>query len=276
MTFSAEIARLLGDNALHDAAETAREHLKANPSDQTARHLYIDLLILSGDYERADSQCSLAATFSPEATMGFALLRNELRGMASRTAWFETGAVPEFPQGPSELDRLAISLGIAHRSGQLDETRSELASMEDIRGERPFVCNDKPVEDLRDLDDRTPHALEVIMSGGAYLWVDFSKIASLSVEPVSRPRDLAFRRAELSLVDGAIATVLLPAIYHGTGDDPELRLGRKTEWVDEPTGIVTGRGQRCFLAGDDLVAFHDIAELAAGSATVSPRKIAHG
>lgn len=276
MTLSNEIARLLGENALGDATEAAKARLKTNPSDQTARHLYIDLLVIAGEYERADSQCSLAATFAPEATMGFALLRHELRGMASRAAWFESGAVPEFPQGPSELDRLAVSLGIAERSGQSGEASSELAAMENLRGERPFMWNGRHVSDLRDLDDRIPHALEVIMSGGAYLWVDFAKIASLSVEPVSRPRDLAFRRAELSLADGAVASVLLPAIYHGTGSDPKLLLGRETEWVEEPAGIVTGRGQRCFLAGDDLVAFHDMQELAPSSAASSHRKAAHG
>lgn len=276
MTLSADIARLLGENDLDEAIEAAKAHLKTNPSDQTSRHLYIDLLVLAGDYERADSQCGLAVTFAPEATMGFALLRNELRGMASRLAWFESGAVPEFPQGPSELDRLAISLGIAHRTGQSDEARAEIAAIEEARGERPFLWNGKRVSDLRDLDDRTPHALEVIMSGGAYLWVDFSKIAAVSLEPVSRPRDLAFRRAELSLTDGAVAPVLLPVIYHGTSGNPKLRLGRETEWVDEPTGIVTGRGQRCFLAGDELVALHDAETLSATDVPSTSRQVAHG
>jgi type VI secretion system protein ImpE len=120
-----------------------------------------------------------------------------------------------------------------------------------------------------------PHALEVIMTGGAYLWIDFAKIASVVVEPIARPRDLAFRRAELSLIDGASAPVLLPAIYQGTEGKEKLLLGRETEWVAEPSGITTGRGQRCFLAGDDLVSFHDMQTL--GMPEVARRKqAAHG
>ncbi|MFS2178611.1 type VI secretion system accessory protein TagJ [Rhizobium pisi] len=276
MTLSTNIAQSLSDNALDEALEEVKAYLKARPSDQEARHLYIDLLVLSGEYERADNQCSLAATLSPDATMGFALLRNELRAMAAREAWFASGAVPEFPQGPSELDQLALRLGIAHRGGNADDAKAALDALEVSRGERPLIWNAKAISDFRDLDDRIPHALEVIMTGGAYLWIDFAKISALSIEPIARPRDLAFRRAELSLIDGAAASVLLPAVYHGTGKEATLRLGRETEWIEEPTGITTGRGQRCFLAGDELVSFHDTHSLEIVPAPSAGRQVAHG
>lgn len=275
MTLSASIARLLADDALTDALEAAKAHLKTNPSDKEARHIYIDLLIVQGDYERADAQSALAMTLTGEDLVGFALLRNQLRGMAARDAWFTTGAVPEFPQGPSELDKATLKLNIAHRSALREESTVALSALEQVRGERPMVWNGKSVADFRDLDDRIPHAFEVIMSGGAYLWIDFAKIASVALEPIARPRDLAFRRAELALIDGATASVLLPAIYHGSSGDERLLLGRETRWVDEDTGITTGRGQRCFLAGDDFISFHE-AETIAAAALPGERKAANG
>ncbi|UWU24819.1 nitrogen fixation protein (plasmid) [Rhizobium sp. CB3060] len=276
MMLSARIAEALGENALEDAMEQVKAHLKVSPTDKEARHLYIDLLVLDGDYERADAQCNLANTFAPEDTMGFTLLRNQLRAMAARSAWFRDAATPDFPQGPSELDKASLQLGIASRQGSPKETRAMLEALDDLRGEQPMIWNGKQVSDLRDLDDRVPHALEVIMNGGAYLWVDFAKIAAVTIEPIARPRDLAFRRAELELVDGASALVLLPAIYHGTPADGKLLLGRETEWIDEPTGITTGRGQRCFLAGDELVSFHDTVKLEASGWTEETRRSAHG
>lgn len=273
MTLSARIAEALGENALEDAIEQVKSHLKTVPSDKQARNLYIDLLVLAGDYERADAQCNLASTFAPDDLMGFAMLRNQLRAMAARAAWFTDAATPDFPQGPSKLDKAALKLSIAHRQGS---ARKALDALEETRGERPMIWNGKPVSDLRDLDDRIPHALEVIMSGGGYLWVDFAKIASVEVEPIARPRDLAFRRAELQLIDGASAPVLLPAIYHGTPAAGKLLLGRETEWVDEASGITTGRGQKCFLAGDELVSFHDAVKLEADARTEETRRSAHG
>ncbi len=275
MTLSAKIAEALSENALDEAIELAKAHVKTAPSDKDARHLFIDLLILSGDYARADAQCNLAATFAPEDTMGFALLRNQLRAMAARSAWFDTAATPDFPNGPTALDQAALKVAVAHRDGSKDAA-AELQSLEEIRGERPISWNGRSVSDFRDLDDRIPHALEVIMTGGAYLWIDFSRIAALRVEPISRPRDLAFRSAELELVDGAIATVLLPAIYHGT-TGARLLLGRETEWIDEPTGMTTGRGQKCFLAGDDVVSFHELETLETVSLDADQtRRAAHG
>lgn len=276
MTLSARIAEALGQNAIEEAIELVKSHLKTAPSDRQARNLYIDLLVLVGDYERADAQCNLASTFAPDDVMGFAMLRNQLRAMAARAAWFTDAATPDFPQGPSDLDKAALKLGIAHRQGSAQDTKAALEALEEVRGERPMIWNGKPVSDFRDLDDRIPHALEVIMSGGGYLWVDFAKIASVDIEPIARPRDLAFRRAELQLVDGASAPVLLPAIYHGTPAEGKLLLGRETDWVDEASGITTGRGQKCFLAGDELVSFHDAVKLEADGRTEETRRSAHG
>jgi type VI secretion system protein ImpE len=276
MNVATSVTQLLGDNALSDAVELVKSHLKAVPTDKDARQLYIDLLILLGQYERADSQCNLAVSFASEDTMGFALLRNQLRAMAARDAWFADAAVPQFPQGPSDLDTAAIRLGLAHKAGSATEAKAALEQVDALRGKRPMTWNGKRVTDLRDLDDRIPHALEVIMTGGGYLWIDFAKIASVDIEPITRPRDLAFRRADLTLVDGASAPVLLPAIYQGTAGDERLLLGRETHWVTEISGITTGRGQRCLLAGDDLVSFHDAVTLVMAENDSAIRGIAHG
>jgi type VI secretion system protein ImpE len=196
--------------------------------------------------------------------------------MAARETWFADAAVPEFPQGPSDLDKAAVQLGLAHRAGAASEATVILEELDRLRGERAMLWNGTPVADIRDLDDRIPHALEVIMTGGAYLWVDFAKIASVRIEPIARPRDLAFRRAALTLIDGAAAPVLLPAIYHGTAGDEKLLLGRETVWVTESSGITTGRGQRCLLAGEELVSFHDAVSLAAVRSGDAEARMVHG
>ncbi|OCJ65982.1 nitrogen fixation protein [Agrobacterium tumefaciens] len=273
MTLRDEISRLLDDNQLQDAIELARDHVKTRPTDKDGRHFYIDLLVLAGDYEKADAQCNLAATFSPQDSVGFSLFRHQLRAMAARNAWFESGAVPDFPGGPSELDQLAIRANIAARSGDVEGAKDALNELDEKRGNVPIGHDGKSAGDIRDLDDRVPHALEVLTNGGRYLWIDYGRIESLSIAPMSRPRDLAFRGAELTLRDGAVASVLLPAIYHGAGDDVGLLLGRETHWSEgEP--LITGLGQRCLLIGDDVVPFHEIGALSALSD--EERQIARG
>ncbi|WP_137134536.1 type VI secretion system accessory protein TagJ [Rhizobium sp. FKY42] len=279
MTLFQQISGKLAQDELDVALDLAKSAVRTGPADPQLRHIYIDLLILAGDYERADNQCAIAATLQPDAVMGFALLRNQLRGMAARDAWFRDGAVPDFPGGPTQLDQLAMKLSIAAHEGDAITTKSTLEALEALRGERAIRINGNEISDFRDLDDRIPHALEVIMNGGAYLWIDFSKISLLRIEPMRRHRDIAFRQAELTLMDGAVAPVLLPAIYHqGKAVKAESLLGRSTDWQTLPTGLTVGQGHRCFLAGDQLQALSDLHELASysGRATSPAPRSAHG
>ncbi|GHC69512.1 type VI secretion system accessory protein TagJ [Limoniibacter endophyticus] len=260
MKLSSDIAAALSEDRLSDALTMAKEHVMTKPADTEARHFYIDLLMLSGEYEKADAQCNIAVTFSPGDTMGFAFLRNQLRGIAARNAWFETGAMPQFPHGPDAVDQAALKLNLAHREG---EAGAALQALEEARGTQPMLWNGKALDDLRDLDDRTPHILEIITTGGAYLWIGLAQITSVRLEPIARPRDFAFRRGQVAMHDGASADVLIPAIYPGTAGNAALLLGRETDWIDEKSGIVTGRGQRSFLAGDEIASFHDLTLLEA-------------
>ncbi|MGV1754322.1 type VI secretion system accessory protein TagJ [Agrobacterium sp. CG674] len=262
MTLRDDITRLIDADQLQEAIAHARDHVKKNASEKEGRYLYIDLLILAGELEKADAQCNVASTFSPQDAVGFSLFRQHLRAMAARVAWFEKGAVPDFTHGPSELDQLAIQANIAAREGQLEAARKALAELDEKRAEISLTVNEGKAGYIRDLDDRVPHALEVLTNGGKYLWIDYDRIESLAIEPMSRPRDLAYRQAELTLRDGAIASVLLPALYHSNDSSTSLLLARETVW-DEDAALVTGRGQRCLIVGDDLVPFHEISSMSA-------------
>jgi type VI secretion system protein ImpE len=272
---SRRVAALLDDNALEDALEQVKIAVKATPADHDSRHLYIDLLILAGDYGRADQQCDLASKFQPTDAVGFAILRHQIRAMSARQAWFDAGGVPDFPGGPTELDQIALKLGMALREQSFDQASDLLAQLEEARGPHPMIWNGNACADLRDLDDRIPHALEVLTTGGAYLWVDFRKIETVSVEPIVRSRDIAFRPAELTLIGGATASVLLPAVYHSTANKPAWQLARETEWVDLAPGLVMGCGQKCYLVGEEIQSLHDLTELHADEA-LEQRQTANG
>lgn len=253
MTIERRIADLIAEDGLTEAVALALDHVKTNPTAHAVRLLLIDLLILAGDLERADRQAGVAATLAPADAVGLSLLRRQLRGLFARDAWFAKGAAPSFPNGPTPCDRAAIRLGIALRDGDDADAKAALAALEDARGERPALWNDERVADLRDLDDRIPHALEAISAGGVYLWIDLGLVRAVTFDPVARPRDLALRRARLDLAEGSSADVLIPAIYPaGSEHKDALALGRETDWTDGPGGVAIGHGLRCFLTGDEM------------------------
>jgi type VI secretion system protein ImpE len=252
MTTPQRIAERLSADELTEAVAEAQAALRAKPGEARLRHLLIDLLILSGDLLRADAQAATAATLNPADAVGLGMLRGEIRGMHARAEWYRSGALPSFPNGLSEADAAALRLGVALRENDGEGARAAADVLEHLTEGVSVSWNGAAQQAFRDLDDRLPHAFEAITTGGAYLWIGFSTVASLRLKPVARPRDLAFPRAELVLRDGSASQVLLPALYD-PGEailDDALRLGRRTDWRELPGGLVAGLGQRCFLVGD--------------------------
>jgi type VI secretion system protein ImpE len=184
--------------------------------------------------------------------------------MHARARWYEEAAAPSFPHGPTEADQLSLRLALALREDDGRGVADALAALSQIEPAR-LSWNGGVASEFRDLDDRLPHALEAVTNGGAYLWIDFKKIERIEFAAVLRPRDLAFRRAQLHLHGGASARILVPALYDTRGTKTNaVRLGRETGWAVGPGGIVTGYGQRCFLSGDVMAAIAETKSIALG------------
>ena len=256
MNVETAIPELLARDALADAEAAAVARVKAAPSDARARLLLADLALLAGNLERADLQLSFAADLVPEDAVGVGLLRTQLRGVDARARWFSEGAVPVCPKGPTAADEAALRLGLALRTEDGPGAAAALEALEAARGERPGQWNGAPVDDLRDLDDRFGHAIEAISSGGDYMWIDLVHLSRIEFEAPQRIRDLALRKARLTLTDGGAADVLVPALYPAPTSEAE-KLGRVTEWHDAPGGLTIGSGQRAWLVGDEMQGIMD-------------------
>lgn len=242
------VLTLLNADALDDAGAAAVATVKARPQDADARMLLASLSVLQGDLKRAETHATMAARLSPDDAVGLGLFRQHLRGLLARAAWWDDGAVPSFPGGPSATDQAVLALNIALREG--GDVPASLDAVEEARGTVPGQWNGRQVEDLRDLDDRLPHAVEALSSGGNYLWIDMARIAGIEFRAVESPLDLALRPARVQLIDGAEADLVLPALYPAPQSD-QHRLGRQTDFSDW-NGATIGHGQKAWLVGDDM------------------------
>ncbi|MFV0491053.1 MAG: type VI secretion system accessory protein TagJ [Pseudorhodobacter sp.] len=251
MTETATLNELLDRNALDEAIRAATEQVKLRARDLGVRLQLAELCVISGDLERAETHAKLSSTLSPDDVVGLGVFRQHLRGMHARAEWWQKGAMPTFPMGPTQCDSIALKLNIALREGDGDGAKAALDALEAARGEYSGIWNGIAAEDIRDLDDRIPHAFEAITAGGNYLWLDMSIVTEISFQPIRRPIDLAYRRARVTLKDGAGADLLLPNIYWDTDDDMG-KLARNTSFEPLPGGLMTGRGQRAYLVGEDM------------------------
>ncbi len=248
-----QVSAALDAADISGAITLALEAVKSAPKDTDARRLLIDLLILSTDFERADKQADILSNTAGELTLGMALLRGRLRAAKAREAWFRNGAVPAFPGEPTPRDQVAMLLGIALREGDATRVSEALEAMTAISQSSGLSINGKGANEFRDIDDRLPHAIEVLCSDGSYMWIDFDRIETIKFSPVTSVRDLVWRPAKLRLNDGSETEVVVCATYYTANQSDEEKLARVTNWQEVAGGAVIGVGQKAYLADDDAV-----------------------
>lgn len=247
---------------LQDAIAGTQTALKKKPTDLGARILLAELLAIAGNLERADVILDAATTIDPSAALVVAEFRQLIRADMARRQLFRDGRVPEFLAEPTETQRLALAALVAFRAGDMTEAARQAEAAEESRSVVPGHMGEAAFDDFRDADDLLAGSLEVLTTTGKYYWIPAERIASIEFHAPKRPRDLFWRRASLSVIDGPDGDVYLPAIY--AADDPVTdaqRLGRETDWRQTDAGPVRGVGQRVYLIGDADKAIMDLTSL---------------
>lgn len=260
VTDTQPLADLINEDRLDEARTRAVAEVKADPKSAETRVALAHLLAIMGDLERAETHARMAQQLAPKAAMEVAQLRQYLRAMDARAKWWDAGAVPDMPLGPTGADRAALQLNIALGADQEAEIKSAAVALDTALVPVKGTLNGASFDGLRDLDDRLPHALEALTPGGHYLWLDLAKVVEVACAPLTLMLDLVARPARVTLTDGSAADLRLPATYDAPRTAQET-LARTTDFAALPGGLTRAYGQRAFLAGDEVIALHDIETL---------------
>lgn len=218
------------------AIEALGVELRNFPADAQRRTFLFELLTFAGDWSRAQKQLDVLAKNGHMAEAGTMLYRSAIEAERVREHMFDTGDFPT-TAAPSPV------------SGTL---------------------NGEPFASIEDADPRLGARLEVI-AGGRYLWIPFAHLATLSMTPPARLRDLHWAPAQLrtgpSVADKELGEILLPALSVGAWRhaEDEIRLGRATDWEDLPSGDFAPVGQKLLRVDDRLVPLVDVRELVIAS-----------
>ena len=222
--------------------------VRAKPTDSAARLALAEALVLAGQFDRAENQLATLSRTDATAPNRIARLRHLLRAEVARHAWYEQAAAPSLVADPAPAQQAALAIAVALREGK--DAGALAAAAEEARAPLPGTLDGAPFDALRDLDDLCACYLEVLTADGGYLWVDWPAVASLSFVPPSRPIDLLWREARLTLRDGRAADVVVPGQYVSPEPDDAQRRAETTDWRTE-AGLVRGAGQRSFLVGEE-------------------------
>ena len=242
------------------AIEAQVQAVKGAPLDGGKRTFLFELLAFAGELDRADKQLAAIGAEASEKGWAASVYQNLLAAEEMRRKVFAGSKRPEvFLAAPDFLSKRLDAIGYL-AAGQTAAAVAALAAADEAAPVVRGTLNDKPIEGLRDADDLLAPILEVMVLRD-YIWVPWSQIKELEVEPPTHPRDLIWAPARLVLADGEQRRCSLPALYPNThtATDDAQKLGRMTDWiVPDDDGPVRGVGQHVLVAGESGLGLLDL------------------
>jgi type VI secretion system protein ImpE len=192
---------LYREGKLREAIKALGDEVRSNPLDVKRRTFLFELLLFSGEYDRAEKQLDLLTGANAEAAMGTLLYRSALHAERIRQSMFSEHEIP-----PSKEE---VVYG--------------------------GTWNGKPFSEVTDSDPRIGANLEVFLAG-SYTWIPMHYLRRLEVEPPVNLRDLVWARARVETSADfrlqELGEVLLPVLCPLTSRhaDEAVNLGRESAW----------------------------------------------
>ena len=217
---------------LEEAIESLGVELRSDPTDVQRRTFLFELLCFSGQFDRAEKQLDVVAQASQEAGMGALLYRSDIHADRDRQAMFASG---DFPT---------------------------TVTPQPVAG----TLNGNPFKVFVDADPRIGARLEVF-AAGQYTWIPFAHISSVQMQAPKRLRDLLWASAIVQTGPGfeglELGEVLIPVLAPGSAQhtNPDVRLGRVTEWQGVDGLGEAPVGQKLFLVDDEEFPILEVREL---------------
>lgn len=266
-----EAKTLLAANDLDGAIQAVINHVKAKPTDMTARTFLFELSIFAGEFERAEKQLDVLGQQDVNAMIGTQIYRQCIAAERVRQKVFTSDAVPQFITAKPAYVGLLLDAIRDLRNGNAEAAREKLDQSENDRPANAGKINGvTEFEDFRDYNDLTSGVLEVFLKG-EYVWLPLENVKRIRIDKPQSLRDLYWTQATVESIDGTNGEVHLPALYTNSfkNTDNEIRLGKATDWIDAGADIFIGAGTRLFWIDGAAQPFAKIEKVEFNHATVA-------
>lgn len=271
---------------LSEALSRAEAAVRTQPQDAQARWLLFELLCVLGQWERALKQLQTWAELSKDndstAHVMRGLIRAEHQRMEVLAGRAEAATVTsDLIQAAAWMAGLGEALKLGAAAAADDAVAIEASDL--VREAALMQAPDTPgVSDLQsfawitDSDTRLGPVCEVILVG-AYRWLAFADLASVTKSAPAGLLDLVWAQVDLQLRDGTALKGYMPMRYPvHAGDRDALLMARETVWTDVGRTGVTARGQKMWMTDVEDIALLDLrhCEFQRDAATGEPGDVA--
>ncbi len=258
---------LFREGNLAGSLEELQEEIRRRPANSKLRVFLSQLLMISGEWDRALNQLTVASELDAAALPMMHTYRAAIQCEKLRASVFAGERSPlVFGEPEPWIAQLIHCLSLqaqGHRE-QADALRTEAF---DAAPTVTGALNGNPFEWIADADSRLGPIIEVLLNG-AYYWIPYTRIQRVVIEKPADARDLVWMPAQFVWSNGGETLGLIPVRYPGSeqAEDDGIRLSRKTEWTEIGKDAYAGLGQRLLTTSADEIGLLDVRELTIGTA----------
>lgn len=239
---------------LEECLAVLQDSVRNQPGDARLRAFLFQLFCVLGQWDRAQNQLEVLAGLKDESLLLARVYQAVIQCEGHRAEVFSGKRAPVLFGEPAEWMSWLVRAGQLVAQEQFEAAAELRDQALDAAPATPGKINDKECAWVADADTRLGPMTEIIMQG-TYYWVPFCRIQRIEMKPPKDLRDLVWVPANFTWTNGGEASGFLPTRYPGTesSTDGSLRLARKTEWIEKPSGYSMGLGQRLWATDrDDL------------------------
>jgi type VI secretion system protein ImpE len=239
-----------------------QNEVRRRPADPKLRIFLAQLLMVSGDWDRAINQLGVAAELDAAALPMKHTYTAAIQCERLRAAVFAGDKSPLVLGDPPPWIALVLQGLVLGGQGRPQEAQQLRARALEDAPATSGAMNGTPFEWIADADSRLGPVLEVLLNG-AYYWVPFTRIRRIEFEKPADVRDLVWMPAQFTWSNDGQAMGLIPVRYPGSehAGEEALRLARKTHWTQISEGEFSGLGQRVLTTNSDELGLLDIREI---------------
>ncbi len=246
----------LREGDLEGALHQLQDQVRKEPANAALRVFLFQLLTLLGQWKRALNQLGVAGELDTGTLAMVQTYREALRCEVLRDEVFAGKRLPLIFGQPEEWLALLLEAQRLLAQGATEQARDVTGHALAAAPTSSGTIDDVPFDWIMDGDSRLGPILEAIVNG-RYYWIPFQRITSVQFEKPADLRDLVWTPAYFTWANGGESVGLVPTRYPASesSQDPQIRMARKTEWLETAPGFYVGQGQRMLVtnSGDYLL-----------------------
>ncbi|MCF6236930.1 MAG: virulence protein SciE type [Gammaproteobacteria bacterium] len=240
----------LKSDDLDSALAQVKERVRSDPASAKERIFLFQLLAVLGDWDKALVQLEIVGDLDDSALAMVQVYRDALSCEQLRSDVFDGKQSPLIFGEPTQWIAELVEAFKLVADGQHEQSQQLREKAFDAAPATTGKINGEAFSWIADADSRLGPVIEVIIND-RYYWVPFHRIAKIQVEAPCDLRDSVWMPAHFIWANEGECAALIPTRYPGSENamDSQIKLAKKTEWLECSDDLYLGLGQR-LLATD--------------------------